>query len=147
MQISIKRLTPYDIREARTLFEVLAATFEEPSMALSDTYLHKILSRTDFWALAAIDHGVIVGGLTAHTLSMTRSESEELFIYDLAVRGDCRRRGVGTALLGGLRTLAKAAGIGCIFVAADSDDSHALEFYRYCGGTASAAVMFSFTAC
>jgi aminoglycoside 3-N-acetyltransferase I len=147
MQISIKRLTPDDIREARAVFQVLAATFEEPCMALSDAYLHKILSRTGFWALAAIDQGDIVGGLTAHTLSMTRSESEELFVYDLAVRCDWRRRGVGTALLVSLRTLAQAVGIDSIFVAADSDDGHALEFYRYCGGTAASAVMFSFTAC
>jgi aminoglycoside 3-N-acetyltransferase I len=145
MQISIQRLTPHDIREAGTLFQVLTTAFDEPSRALSDTYLHEILSRTDFWALAAIDQGDIVGGLTAHTLPMTQSESEELFIYDVAVRCDCRRRGVGAALLGSLRTLAKAEGIDSIFVAADSDDSHALEFYRYCGGAAASAVLFSFT--
>ena len=60
----------------------------------------------------------IIGGLTAHTLPMTRDESAEIFIYDLAVRADRQRRGVGRLLINTLRADATAAGIGVVFVAA-----------------------------
>jgi aminoglycoside 3-N-acetyltransferase I len=146
MQVIIKRLTPPDAHEARRLFQMLSEIFAEPHTALSESYLHKTLSRPDFWALAAIDGGDVVGGLTAHTLPMTKSESQEIFVYDIAVRSDYRRRGVGTCLLSNLRTFAAAEGIDTCFVAVDSVDSHALEFYRHCGGAASSAVLFSFTA-
>lgn len=39
--------------------------------------------------------GSEIGGLTARTLSQTSSASSELFIYDLAVRRDYHRHGVG----------------------------------------------------
>jgi len=42
---------------------------------------------------------VIVGGLTAHTWPMTRAEQSEIFIYDIAVRKDQQRKGVGRRLV------------------------------------------------
>ena len=84
------------------------------------------------------------GGLTAHTLPMTRSESREIFIYDVAVRADHQRRGVGRLLLRHLARLANDAGIVDLFVPADDEDVHALEFYRALGGAASRVTFFSF---
>jgi len=49
--------------------------------------------------VAAIDGDEIVGGVTAHELGVTRSEDDELFIYDLAVRPAVQRRGIGRRLL------------------------------------------------
>lgn len=94
--------------------------------------------------IAAFLDETLAGGITAHTLPMTRSESSEIFIYDLAVREEHQRRGVGRALVTRLRADAAAAGIDDTFVPADDQDSHALDFYRALGGEASPVTIFTF---
>jgi aminoglycoside 3-N-acetyltransferase I len=84
--MNIPRLTSGDRDWARTLFTVIATVFEGEHGELNDEYLDRLLRREDFWALAAFADGSIVGGLTAHTLPMTRTATSEIFIYDLAMQ-------------------------------------------------------------
>ncbi|MEO6956015.1 MAG: GNAT family N-acetyltransferase [Antricoccus sp.] len=145
----IQRLTRKDLEVARKVFAMMADVFGEDDEGpvtepLTDQYLDRILDRDSFWALAAFDDGDVVGGLTAHTLPMTRSTESELFIYDLAVRQDQQRRGVGSELIRAARSRAAAEGIDVVFVPADDDDTHALEFYRAQGGAESAVTHFTF---
>ena len=119
MDIRISRLTAGERPLARELFAMMAGVFEEECEHLPDSYLNRLLSRDDFWAIAAFSGDEIVGGLTAHTLPMTRSESSEVFIYDIAVRSDHQRKGIGRRLLTALRESAMAAGIKDVFVPAD----------------------------
>jgi citrate lyase synthetase len=65
---------------------------------------------------------------------MTRAESGEVFIYDVAVRADRQRRGIGRQLVTVLCAAATAAGFGDVFVPVDSTDGQALDFYRALGG-------------
>jgi aminoglycoside 3-N-acetyltransferase I len=122
----------------------MAEVFEEAHDGLSDTYVDQLLERCELWVLAATAGEEIVGGLTAHTLPMTRSESREIFIYDIAVHRDHQRRGVGTLLMSHLRRIAGEAGIHDLFVPADDEDAHALEFYRALGGVHSPVTFFTF---
>ncbi len=124
----------------------MAEVFEEAGQPLSDGYLDRLLAREEFWALAALDGEQIVGGVTAHVLPMTSTETSELFIYDVAVRRDRQRSGVGRRLIADLRDRAAAAGIEALFVPADNDDTHALDFYRALGGVASPVTLFTFGA-
>jgi aminoglycoside 3-N-acetyltransferase I len=142
-----RRLTAGDRELARALFSLMAEVFEEPSRPLSDGYLDRLLAREEFWAIAAFegDRGdQIIGGLTAHTLPMTRDETSEVFIYDVAVHPAHQRKGVGRRLVTELRERAAVAGIRDLFVPADNDDRHALDFYRALGGAASAVTFFTF---
>jgi aminoglycoside 3-N-acetyltransferase I len=142
--LEVRRLGATERDLARRLFAVLAEAFDEAAEPLSDRYLDDLLGRDDFWALAALVGGDVVGGLTAHRLPMTRAEAAELFVYDVAVRADQRRRGIGRRLLAALREAAAAAGIGSVFVGADSTDGDALDFYRALGGEAEPVTMFTF---
>lgn len=139
-----KRLQAGDRDLARVLFALMADVFDEACDVLSDRYLDQLLAREDFWALAAFDGDQIIGGVTAHSLPMTRTETAELFIYDLAVRRDHQRTGVGRHLLTTLQEQAAARGIENLFVAADNGDVHALDFYRALGGAASPVTLFDF---
>jgi aminoglycoside 3-N-acetyltransferase I len=145
--MEIQRLGPGDEACARAMFATMAAVFGEGhgDQQLSDDYVRRLLSRRDFWAVVALENGSVIGGITAHALPMTRDESTELFIYDLAVRADRQRMGVGRALVGELLALAAAAGIQVSFVPADDEDSEAIQFYRACGGEASPVTFFTFT--
>jgi aminoglycoside 3-N-acetyltransferase I len=138
------RLTAADVEQARQLFAVMAEVFGEDRRELSRVYLERVLSRGEFWALAALRGEVVVGGLTAHALPMTRDESWELFIYDIAVTQAERRRGVGRLLVEELHAAAAHSGIEVSFVAADDGDTHALDFYRALGGSESPVTFFTF---
>lgn len=144
--MQVRRLTAGERELARRLFALMADVFEEPAEPLGDAYLDRLLRRDDFWALAAFAGDAIVGGLTAHTLPMTRAERSEIFIYDVAVRGDHQRQGVGRRLMTALRDEAAACGITDLFVPADDDDLHALDFYRALGGVPSPVTFFTFSA-
>ena len=114
--IEIRRLTPGDVAVARRLFTLMSTVFGDEASPLGDAYLARLLERQDFWAIAASIEGELVGGLTAHTLPMTRSESSEIFIYDIAVREACQRRGIGRTLMRGLSITRAAVGLAMIRV-------------------------------
>jgi aminoglycoside 3-N-acetyltransferase I len=140
----IRRLRAGDGDLARRLFAMMERVFEEEPGELGDAYLRDLLGREVFRAFAALEGDDVVGGLTAHVLPMTRSESSELFVFDLAVRADRQRRGVGRLLMDAAR--GDAAEIGDLFVPADADDTDALDFYRALGGAEAPAVIFTFAA-
>ena len=143
-KILIRRLTVVDSDVARRLFLLMSEVFAEECAPLGDGYLRSLLSRLDFWALAAFVDGDVVGGLTAHSLPMTRTESSEVLIYDIAVRSDQQGKGIGRQLISTLREAANAAGIADIFVPVDHDDLEALEFYRALGGEPAPVTIFTF---
>lgn len=142
--IGVERLGPSDRALARETFALLAEVFEEDHAELSDAYVAELLGRADFWVLAARVDGVVVGGLTAHTLMMTRRERSEVFLYDIAVHPDFQRRGIGRRLVDALRAQAAAAGVHMVFVAADDEDEHAIDFYRALGATPAKATFFEY---
>lgn len=144
--VHVKRLGPGDARAAGVMFAKMAAVFGEDSEPLEEGYVDDLLGRDSFWAMAAFVGTEIVGGLTAHTLPMTRSSSSELFIFDLAVREDHRRQGVASLLLRDVRSRAAVADIPVAFVPAEDEDVHAFDFYRAQGGAATAVTFFTFTA-
>ena len=143
--MKLKRLKAGDRELAKVLFALMAEVFEEDSEELSDGYVDRLLGREDFWAIAAFADEAIVGGITAHTLPMTRTESSEIFIYDIAVRSDHQRKGIGRRLVAELRAQAAGMGIRELFVPADDEDVHALDFYRALGGEAAPVTIFTFT--
>jgi aminoglycoside 3-N-acetyltransferase I len=140
----IRRLAAGDRELARATFTMIAAAFDEPRRPLPDGYLDALLAREDFWAVAAIEDDEPVGGVTGHVLPMTRSPSRELFVYDVAVREDRQRRGIGRTMLVELCAQAARAGIDSVFVAVADEDVHAMDFYRAVGGAESPVTMFSF---
>jgi aminoglycoside 3-N-acetyltransferase I len=146
MEIKVKRLTSSDREVAQELLATMGEIFGEEVVPLNDYYVDQLLRRNEFWALAAIVDDVVVGGITAHVLPMTRTETSELFVYDIAVRDQYQRMGIGSRLFNALRAEASAAGGYSVFVAEDDDDAHALDFYRALGGKASRVTIFDFPA-
>ncbi|MHA7271358.1 GNAT family N-acetyltransferase [Arthrobacter sp. HLT1-20] len=143
--LEVKRLARGDEAVAAVLFATMAEVFAEGSEPLSQEYVRNLLGSDSFWAMAALDGAEVVGGLTAHTLPMTRSPSSEVFIYDLAVREDHQRQGVATRLVQELRKCAARIGLHNVFVPADNEDLGALEFYRAQGADAAPVTIFTFT--
>lgn len=144
-EITARRLGTDDVTLAARMFVMMAEVFGEASQPVGQAYVAKLLAKPSFWAVAGFEDGDLVGGLTAHTLEMTRSEGSEVFLYDIAVRTDRQRRGIGRTLVARLRDAAKSEGIDVVFVPADEDDAHALDFYRSMGGEEAHVAIFTFS--
>jgi len=67
-----------------------------------------------------------------------------VFLYDIAVSESHQRRGIGRELVDTLLDGAQAEGVNTVFVPADNDDAHALDFYRALNGVPLAVTMFDF---
>ena len=144
--IIVRRLVADDGRVAKQLFAMMAQAFGEQAEELSDAQVDALLSDSRFWVVSALAGEEVVGGLTAHTIPMTLKPSLGLFVYDVAVRANHRRCGVGRRLMSKLQVEAAKLRIDEIFVLADNEDAHALDFYRALGGVPSAVTMFDFGA-
>lgn len=92
-------------------------------------YIDNLLGRADFFALAALEHGSVIGGLVAYELQKFEQERSEIYIYDLAVDAAHRRRGIATALIEELKKLAAERNAYVIFVQADPGDAPAIALY------------------
>jgi aminoglycoside 3-N-acetyltransferase I len=143
--MDLVRFGPGDEQRTQSMLIMMAEVFDEPIDVLGHEYLAGLLARPEFWAVAAIEDGAIVAGITAHALPLTRREASELLIYDVAVRVDRHRRGIGRALMTHLRDLAAASGISLSWVPVDDEDEGALEFYRALGGVPSPVTLFTFS--
>jgi ribosomal protein S18 acetylase RimI-like enzyme len=70
----------------------------------------------------------------------------EMFLYELAVHPDHRRRGIGRALVGALAELARDRGCYGMWVLTDAENAAALAAYRAAGaGQPQESLMLSWT--
>jgi aminoglycoside 3-N-acetyltransferase I len=98
-------------------------------------YINRLLDSDTFVALVALDGQRVVGGLAAYELIKFEQERSEFYIYDLAITLSYRRKGIATALIEKLKTIAAARGAYVIFVQADTDieDQPAIALYTKLG--------------
>jgi aminoglycoside 3-N-acetyltransferase I len=80
--------------------------------------------------LAALSGSEVIGGLGAYELKKFEQERSELFIYDLAIHEDFRRRGVATALIEEAKSWALSRGIHLVFIQSEFDDVPASSTYE-----------------
>src|SRR4030095_3556782 len=138
----IKHLTKEHLADFQELVNLFNMVFEEEPKIGSQTHLLKLLSSKNFIALAALSKNEVVGGLTAYELPMYYSDSSEIFLYDLAVKPDYQRMGIGKGLIQSLKAHCLKQGIKEFFVMAHEEDEHAIEFYRATGGKGENVVNF-----
>jgi aminoglycoside 3-N-acetyltransferase I len=130
-EITIKKLEGHELGEFIGLIELFAEVFEMENFVLPDrVYLRQVLSKPAFIALVALEGERVVGGLTAYVLEQYYSEKPLAYLYDLGVEAASQRRGIGRQLIAALRQHCQEQGFAEVFVQADLEDEHAIEFYR-----------------
>ena len=141
----ITQLCKDDVTLTGKLIAMFNEVFEEKKTAsVKKTYLNTLLDNPTFIALVALDGIKVIGGLTAYELPMLAKAKPEIFIYDVAIKSEYQRKGIGRKLIAALLALAKEKGANEVFVAAHTEDTHALKFYKSLGGNAEKVNMFVF---
>ncbi|HSH66590.1 MAG TPA: GNAT family N-acetyltransferase [Bacteroidia bacterium] len=145
MNINLIKLNVQNINQFIELIKMFEMVFEMKNFAMPDkTYLQKILEKEDFIAFAALDGNEVVGGLTAYTVEQYYSHQPLAFIYDIAIKNKYQRMGIGKKLIFSLAEYCKMKGVEQMFVLADSEDRHAVEFYRSTKATESNVINFDY---
>ena len=123
--LTVKRLGPGDDRVVLDLAERDPPTPERLTELLAD-------ERTFF--LVAFDDEQPIGFVLAYELVRRHGDPTILFVYEVDVHEQYRRRGVATALMGELERLARERGIPRGFVLTDESNEPAMRFYESVGG-------------
>lgn len=134
---SIRRLVAGDASLFADLNRLFGEAFEDADTytgtSADQTYLEALLLKEHIIPIVAARDDGLAGGLVAYELDKFEAARSEIYIYDLAVRSDCRRRGVATALVEHLREIAADRGASVIFVQADRGDDPAISLYTKLG--------------
>lgn len=132
-----RHLTSADVPLLKSLLAVFGEAFNQvetyEQATPSDEYLAALLGKPHFIAIAAFSGERVFGGLAAYVLEKFEQERSEIYIYDLAVLEEHRRRGVATGVIGELKRIAAALGAYVIFVQADLEDGPAIALYESLG--------------
>jgi predicted N-acetyltransferase YhbS len=78
----------------------------------------------------AEDGGTVVGHLLCYLQRRRAGESLQLMLYEIGVRDDHRRQGIGRALISEMEAWMREAGVGIVWVLADNEEAEA--FYAAC---------------
>lgn len=142
--MKIERLSSGDVSTAKQLFLLFQQIDEiaDPTEA-SDDYLKRLLSDPGFHVLTATSDGIVVGGITAYELPKYKRDETEIFLYELGVMENYRRKGVASALIDELLDLAAERQISAVFVATEADNIPAIELYRKTVGRPESAIFFT----
>jgi aminoglycoside 3-N-acetyltransferase I len=134
---TVRRLMPGDVPLLRKLNALFGEAFDDRqtygSAPPADDYLVELLAKDHVIVVVATDCEDVVGGLVAYELDKAEQNRREIYIYDLAVAAQHRRRGVATALIMLLREIAAKRRAWVVYVQADYGDDAAIALYQKLG--------------
>jgi aminoglycoside 3-N-acetyltransferase I len=134
---TVHRLASGDIAHFRAMNAMFGKAFEDAesygAKPPSDAYVATLLAKPHVIPLVAVEGERVIGGLVAYQLDKFEQERREIYIYDLAVDEEYRRRGVATALIKRLGEIASRRGAWVIYVQADYGDEPAIALYTKLG--------------
>ena len=137
MNYTYKQLVSSDVTLLKELLLVFGKAFEDlptyQDAVPTDDYLQTFLAKPHVIALVAVSDNKVVGGLVAYELEKFEQDRRELYIYDLAVLEEHRRKGLATGLIQTLKGIAKDRKAYVIFVQADKEDLPAIALYKSLG--------------
>ena len=135
INFQIKKLDSNQVSLAKELIEMFGFDDESENQTFSsDEYVRKLLKRDDFHVIVALENGQLIGGLTAYEMQMFKRETTEMFLYEIEVAEEHRRKGIGKALIEYLKEICLEKGIIEMFVGTEKDNIAARKLYVSTGG-------------
>ena len=134
--MEVQRLKAGDVDAMRAANDLFGEVFSGEGYhgpPPSDGHLGRLLADNRFIVLVARIGDRMAGALAGYELVKFEAERSEIYIYDLAVREEFRRRGVATALIEEVRRIARDVGAWVVMVQADPPDEPAVALYDKLG--------------
>ena len=145
MDIKIKKLNHNDIDKFTELIRVFEDVFEMKNFKIpGKSYLQELLEKDDFFVFVALLDNRVVGGLTSYIMQQYYSKSPLVYIFDLAVKTELQRQGIGKKLIADNNSYCRDIGVEAVMVQADEIDDHAIKFYHSTGATAQKVIHFEY---
>lgn len=143
MEVKISKLSQNNNLKLAQLLHVFEAVFEMKPFATPDAvYLNSLLQDPDIIFMVVEVDGKIIGGLSAYVLSQYYSKEKHAYIHDVAISTAYRRKGIGKKLIAAFNDYCQKMNYAEVFVAAEKEDVHAVEFYRATGADELESVHF-----
>lgn len=143
--ISCKKLTLKDDIFLTELINIYADVFGTESFSIPGRdYLKSLLVKENIIFCVALLNSSVIGGLTAYILPSVYYPSSQVYIYDLAVKKNMHRQGIGKEIISFLKSYSKELAYKEIYVQADFEDQHAIDFYKATGGHSEKVIHFSY---
>jgi aminoglycoside 3-N-acetyltransferase I len=128
--MEIEKLNSDSLTDFKSLIEIFKEVFENDEPVANNEQLEKLLSNPDFFAFVIKVNSKVVGGLTIYILHRYYCTKSTAYIYDVGVSPNFQRQGLGKALIAEVCNFCKQNNFEDAYVAAESDDIEAVEFYR-----------------
>jgi len=145
MEIRYKKLSTYDLDQLMALKKMFELVFTGKEASIPDpVHLQQLLSNKNMIFYVALSGQEVIGGITTYILPSIYTVTPEAYIYDLAIRKQYQRKGIGSKLLNSLKEYCLTLGIKELFVQVNSEDQPAIGFYKALGGTAANVVQFTY---
>lgn len=145
MNTQIEKLNGDDIDKFVQLIEVFEDVFEMKNFKMPDVlYLQELLTKPDFFVFVATSENIVIGGLTSYVMHQYYSSSPLVYIFDLAVKREFQRQGLGKILIKANNDHSKLIGAETVMVQSDLEDEHAIEFYKSTGATGQEVIHFDY---
>ena len=100
---------------------------------VDDASVISFLKTPECFLLLAVEEGCVLGSLNGYSLRQPESSRPQFLLYELDVRKEHRRRGIGLALVNAFTDEARAAGAFEVWVVSNESTDAAVELYRKCG--------------
>jgi aminoglycoside 3-N-acetyltransferase I len=143
--ITYRKLESKDLHSLIELIKMYEEVFEMDSLQMpSAEYLQQLLDKESIIFFVALSDNVVLGGLSGHILPSVYIASSEVYIFDFGVRTQDQRKGIGKQLIQSLKDYCSKLRYKEIFVQADVEDEHAMNFYYATGGQAKSAWHYSY---
>jgi ribosomal protein S18 acetylase RimI-like enzyme len=139
--LSITRLKIDELEKAQASVEQFWDTLP------SQKTMTKFLSNSHNILISAELDGALVGQVIGYILDRWDIGLPMLFLYSIDVAENCRRRGIGTALIAAIREIGRAEGCTEGFVLTNESNFAAMQLYQSTGGKISTpddVVMFEY---
>jgi aminoglycoside 3-N-acetyltransferase I len=135
--LTIRTLKPDEVNTFIDLIKIFESVFQMKDFQVPDIlHLGRILSNDSFKVVIAEDGNKVIGGATIYTLDQYYSTQSLAYIYDLAIRQEFQRIGIGKKIIVYIKEYYHDKRVEEVFVQADEVDEYALDFYRSTNPTA-----------
>jgi ribosomal protein S18 acetylase RimI-like enzyme len=142
--ITIRRIQTGEEVLAQQALQTLIPEDERGGTIPSLEHLQSLLNAHTNYLILAMQDTEPIGFAMAYTMPKYYRDGHMAYLYDISVRPDCRKRGIGSRLIEVLKTCLRNQGVESLWVGTDCTNIPAISLYEATGGKREASSFCEF---